>query len=435
MNRLNYLDPYYWYLFLSPLVALSFIGLLCLEIAALKWLLLGRIQPGTIRLKSWRYVKKWFVDKTMELSLDVIGPLYASVYLSPWYQLLGAKLGLGAEISTASFISPDLLTIGAESFIADNVSLGASRIRDGAVVIGPNEIGRRAFIGNSAILPPGSIIGDDVLIGCLSCPPSNELAGRRDSAWLGSPALPLHQRLRSLRLDEQTTFSPTARLRVLRAAIEFIRVISPSTGFIILTSLLFSALLLLHDYFSLGRTLLFFPVLYLGCGLAASGATILLKWVLLGRYRPGEKPLWSTFVWRNELVNALHEHLAGPFMVDALIGTPFLCWYLRALGARIGKRVYLETTDFSEFDLVRIGDGAALNADCTIQTHLFEDRVMKMSKLEIGASCSVGANSLILYDTRMEPGSSLGPLSLLMKGEVLPTNTAWAGIPARAAIP
>jgi non-ribosomal peptide synthetase-like protein len=122
-------------------------------------------------------------------------------------------------------------------------------------------------------------------------------------------------------------------------------------------------------------------------------------------------------------------------MVDALIGTPFLCWYLRALGARIGKRVYLETTDFSEFDLVRIGDGAALNADCTIQTHLFEDRVMKMSKLEIGASCSVGANSLILYDTRMEPGSSLGPLSLLMKGEVLPTNTAWAGIPARAAIP
>ena len=169
-----------------------------------------------------------------------------------------------------------------------------------------------------------------------------------------------------------------------RAIIEFIRVIAPSTCFIILISLLFSALLVLHDYFSLFQTLLFFPFLYLGCGLAAALFTIAAKWLLVGRYRPGEKPLWSTFVWRNELLNALHEHLAEPFLVGALTGTPFLPWYFRLLGARIGRRVYLETTDFSEFDLATVGDEAALNADCTIQTHLFEDRVMKMSTIEIG---------------------------------------------------
>ena len=33
MNKLNYLDPYYWYLLLAPLVGLSFIVLLALEIA------------------------------------------------------------------------------------------------------------------------------------------------------------------------------------------------------------------------------------------------------------------------------------------------------------------------------------------------------------------------------------------------------------------
>jgi non-ribosomal peptide synthetase-like protein len=196
--------------------------------------------------------------------------------------------------------------------------------------------------------------------------------------------------------------------------------------------LLFSALLLLHDHFSLAQTLLFFPAFYLGCGVTASFFTILAKWILVGRYQPDEKPLWSTFVWRNELINALHEHLAGPFLVGALAGTPFLCWYLRLLGVHIGRRVYIETTDFSEFDLARIGDEAALNADCTIQTHLFEDRVMKMSVVEIASGCSVGAGSLVLYDTKMETGSQLGPLSLLMKGEILPTGTAWAGIPARS---
>jgi carbonic anhydrase/acetyltransferase-like protein (isoleucine patch superfamily) len=51
----------------------------------------------------------------------------------------------------------------------------------------------------------------------------------------------------------------------------------------------------------------------------------------------------------------------------------------------------------------------------------------------MGPGATAAPNSLVLYDTRMESGSSLGSLSLLMKGEVLPTNTAWAGIPARAA--
>jgi non-ribosomal peptide synthetase-like protein len=432
MNHLNYIDPYYWYLFLSPLVGVSFVGLLCLEIVALKWLVLGRIKPGDYPLRSFYHVRKWFVDKTLELSLDVVGPLYASVYLSPWYKALGATIGRGAEISTASFISPDLLEVGPESFIADNASLGAPRVRNGTVSLGHNRIGRRAFIGNSALLPPGTVIGDDVLIGCLSTPPSASAALQADSAWIGSPALFLKQRLKSHTFAHELMFDPPKRLRAMRAAIEFVRVISPSTSFIILTSLLFSALLLLRDHFTLARTLVFFPGLYLACGLAAAAATVLAKWLLVGRYRQCERPLWSTFVWRNELVNALHDHLAAPFLINALTGTPFIAWYLRLLGARIGRRVYIETSDFSEFDLARVGDEAELNADCTIQTHLFEDRVMKMSVVDIGSRCSVGAGSLVLYDTCMDAGSTLGPLSLLMKGEVLPVNTAWSGIPARA---
>ena len=433
MNRLNYLDPYYWYLLLAPLVGLSFIALLALEIAALKWLLLGKVKSGQYRLHSLYYLRKWFVDQTLYLSLEILGPLYASVYLTPWYRLLGAKLGYGAEISTASFISPDLLSIGDESFIADSVSLGAPRIKHGAVTIGLNHIGKRSFIGNSAMLPPGAVIGDSVLIGCLSAPPPNPAdALRPDATWMGSPPIFLPQRQKSASFPEETTFHPSTKLRVLRATIEFIRVITPSTCFIILISLLFSALLLLRDVFSLRDTLLCFPFLYLGCAAAATGFTIAAKWLLVGRYPAGERPLWSTFVWRNELVNALHEHLAEPFLVGALSGTPFVGWYFRLLGARIGRRVYMETTDLTEFDLIRIGDQAALNADCTIQTHLFEDRVMKMSTIDIGPRCKVGARSLVLYDTRLEEGAVLDDLSLLIKGETLPAWTSWGGIPARA---
>jgi non-ribosomal peptide synthetase-like protein len=152
---------------------------------------------------------------------------------------------------------------------------------------------------------------------------------------------------------------------------------------------------------------------------------------LIGRYRAGERPLWSTFVWRAELIANLHEHLADLFLTSKLAGTPFLCWFFRLLGAKIGSRVFLDTSDMTEYDLVEIGDDAALNKDCTIQTHLFEDRVMKMSHVRIAERCSVGGLSLVLYDTQMEPGASLGDLSLLMKGETLPAGTRWEGIPAR----
>jgi len=455
MNDLNYTDEYYWYLSVAPLAGLSFIVLLALEIVAVKWLLLGRVKEGTYRVHTLEYLRRWFFNQTMDLSLDILGPLYASIFLAPWYKMLGAKMGDGAEVSTASFISPDLLSIDDGSFVADSVSMGAPRVRNGVVTTGRNHIGKRSFIGNSALLPPGAVIGDNVLIGCLSAPPAPADALREDSAWLGSPAIFLPQRQKATGFSDETTFHPKWKLRAARATIEFFRVLTPATCFIIIISLLFSRLLLMKDFFN-GESeflntwfsqsavvwfsdhqtlmsLLCFPFFYMLCSLSAALIALAAKWILVRRYHPGEKPLWSTAVWRNELINAMHEHLAAPFLVDALTGTPFVCWYFRALGMKVGWRVYMETSDFTEFDLVSIGDEAALNANCTIQTHLFEDRVMKMSTIHIGPRACVGAGTLVLYDTVLGEGSALGDLSLLMKGETLPAWTRWEGIPAQPA--
>ena len=91
----------------------------------------------------------------------------------------------------------------------------------------------------------------------------------------------------------------------------------------------------------------------------------------------------------------------------------------------------METTEITEFDLVTIGDHTSLNYGCTIQTHLFEDRVMKMSDVVIGKECSIGSLSVILYDTRMCDNSLIRGLSLVMKGESLPEHTVWQGSPCQ----
>jgi acetyltransferase-like isoleucine patch superfamily enzyme len=54
---------------------------------------------------------------------------------------------------------------------------------------------------------------------------------------------------------------------------------------------------------------------------------------------------------------------------------------------------------------------------------------MKSSHLRIDDGATVGNMAVVLYDTRMGENAVLGPLSLLMKGEVMPAGCRWHGIP------
>jgi acetyltransferase-like isoleucine patch superfamily enzyme len=62
---------------------------------------------------------------------------------------------------------------------------------------------------------------------------------------------------------------------------------------------------------------------------------------------------------------------------------------------------------------------------------LFEDRIMKAGRLKIGHGASVGNMAVVLYDTEMQTGSYLAPLSVLMKGESLPPHSRWYGVPTQ----
>jgi non-ribosomal peptide synthetase-like protein len=420
----------FWCVCAAPIVATVFVVLLCLEIAATKWLLLGRVRPGQAQVHGWFFFRKWAFDQAMGLSLDELGSLYATVFLNPWYRLLGVHLGKNSEISTASGASPDLLHIGDEAFIADCVSLGAPWIERGMMDLRETRIGKRSFIGNSGVVPGGTTVGDDCLVGCLSIAPERA-DDRPNCSWFGSPPVTMPLRQTSTAFPVEATYKPTRMLRAQRRVFDAIRVTLPTSCFVLLSCCLIRVALAVWDLLPLGAFVALFPLLYVGFGLAAAGIVVALKWIVVGRYRPGEHPLWSRFVWRAELVTAMHENLANPFFVDKLDGTPFVSWFFRALGAKIGKRVYMGTTELTEYDLVTVGDEACLNEDCTLQTHLFEDRVMKVSNVHVGARCTVGSGAVVLYDAEMEEGSKLGSLSLLMKGETLPAWSSWEGSPAR----
>src|SRR4029077_17465717 len=115
-----------------------------------------------------------------------------------------------------------------------------------------------------------------------------------------------------------------------------------------------------------------FPCVFAGIAALVTGLVGALKWLVVGSYRPRVEPMWSFFVWRTELITALYENVAVPWLLRWLTGTPLLGPVLRLFGTRIGPRVYMDTTFVTEFDLVRVGSNAMIGGLTSLQTHLFD---------------------------------------------------------------
>ena len=143
--------------------------------------------------------------------------------------------------------------------------------------------------------------------------------------------------------------------------------------------------------------------LLLAAAVAAGAVATAMKWLLVGRFRAVEHPLWSSFVWRNELADTFVEVLAVPWLVGPANGTPVLTAWLRTHGRPHRARACgCETYWLPESDLVRLGDGATVNRGCVVQTHLFHDRIMSMDEVRIDEGATLGPNGIIL------PGASIG---------------------------
>jgi non-ribosomal peptide synthetase-like protein len=416
-------------LWAGPAAGVIFVLSACLVLAASKRAVMPRTPTGIFPLRSWFGLRKWLADNLMNTSLAVTNSLYATLYTAPWLRLLGAKVGRRTEVSTVSHVDPDLLVVGAESFVADLAVVGAARHHRGCVALGVTEIGVRTFVGNAALVPSDTRLADNSLIGVQSVPPAHPI--ENGTSWLGSPAIFLPRRQASDKFDESVTFRPPPRLVACRLAIEFFRVTLPAMLFSTfgLLGTLFAELL--SQVVSTLTLALLLPAVYLASALLGYLMVVALKWLVVGRYRPRVAPMWSHFVWRSELITALYESSAVPALLNVFTGTPFLAPLLRLLGVKMGRRAFVETTYMTEFDLVEVGDDAAIGATTSLQTHLFEDRVMKMSTVKVGAGCAVGPRAVVLYDSELEPGAELDALSLVMKGETIPATTTWRGIPAR----
>jgi non-ribosomal peptide synthetase-like protein len=398
-------------------------GLVLAGLVVLMVRLLGiGIEEGVHPVRSRVGWQVWSTERLLDMARTILFPLYASLFTPVWLRMLGARVGTDVEASTVLLL-PAMTRIRDGAFLADDTLVASYELGGGYVRIARVEIGERAFLGNSGMAGGGNRVPRDGLVAVLSVAPRKAKAG---SSWLGSPPVKLRRRVQEA--DVSRTYAPSTGLRVARTTWELLRIVPVLVTCAIGLGVVLGLGAIVEAWGVWWAVLLSGPVL-LAAGAGAAAISSAAKWALLGRLRAGEHPLWSSFIWRSEVSDTFTEMVAAPWFAWAAAGTPALVWWLRSLGARIGHGVWIDSYWLPEADLVSLGDATTVNRGCVVQTHLFHDRIMSMDEVIIERGGTLGPHSVILPAAAIGAEATVGPASLVMRGETVPAGSRWSGNP------
>ncbi|MEU4932472.1 Pls/PosA family non-ribosomal peptide synthetase [Streptomyces yokosukanensis] len=155
---------------------------------------------------------------------------------------------------------------------------------------------------------------------------------------------------------------------------------------------------------------------------------VIAKWVLVGRWKPGEFPVWGLAYLRFWLVKVMLH--ANPIVL--LSGNPLYVAYLRLLGARIGKGVTILSHSVPVCtDLLTIGSGTVIRKDSFLLCYRAHAGRIQTGRVVLGRDVFIGEKSVLDIDTSMGDGAQLGHASALHRGQAVPDGARWHGSPGQ----
>jgi non-ribosomal peptide synthetase-like protein len=324
--------------------------------------------------------------------------------------------------------NPFLCNIGSGTMVSDGLSMINTHMSATSFQLRESKIGENNYLGNDIFYPPNGRTGVNVLLGTKTMIPIDGPM-RENVGLLGSPAFEIPRMVERDR-DMNAAIDETTRRARLRAK----NLHNFVTGSLWLASRFasfFAAVVLwcaaLAYYDSYGVFALFAATVVM------TGATIAF-FVLLERaslrfkrLTPKIVTIYDPYFWSHER----HWKLSESPITRLFSGTPFRPLMFRAMGMKIGRKVFDCSRSITERTLTEVGDYANLNEGAVLQAHSLEEGVFKSDFIRLGDGCSIGAGAFVHYGVTMGDRVVLDADSFLMKGETLDSHTGWRGNPAR----
>ncbi len=260
---------------------------------ALKWLVIGRYREGEVAVFSTRYLQWWMVDRFVEVWNVWVGRfLLDTPLINVFYAFMGANLDWTASVD--SFVSEfDLVEV--KEYASVEYPIKCRMFGEWSSNVKPTLRFRSISIGKQSTLKgfasPGTAVGDRSTIKKLASVPEGAIVPDF-SEVSGSPGF--ITKTPSAHKQKQTTHNSGAAAKVLEGGLKLL--------WIVLELYMFFGVAFLGEYFWLWKLpdWRFSPVLHwfsllLWFNLVSIWTSILIKWVFIGKRKPG--PV-NDSVWR-----------------------------------------------------------------------------------------------------------------------------------------
>jgi len=462
-----------------------------LEIVGIKWLLLGRVrQSDTPRAGAWFLARKWVIDRLLlspahhyagllVLQTSSTGPLY--------FRMLGARIGARAWVNHMYIRAGiDTVSMGSHSHWGRDSCLFTDSVSADGVVFKASSFGDHVSVGQWVVCMPGVRLGDSVNVGAethltegleaearstvFGCPPLMFRAGRSDaevvaqtqtaaehmrrhmesSAWHRQCSGESLQNLFALKeLDveapapaEVADIEGVGRMQDIGGGSHFytyvvvtlllqtlgpcLMAISFGGIWLVITEVLLPERLRDSDWV---RVVLVPPIYLVG------SMCLILLLCLLGKagltdFRSGSESffsfrflLWHVFA---DVIYFCSSTVLYPFS-----GTAIFALWLRLMGAKIGKNVFIspEQGGYRELNFLEIGDDAVVLTP-NLHAHYTDHGTLQFAPVKISAGCRINVGATVLPLTKYEPGCTLRPFAVAMKGQKFEAGTVYVGNPS-----
>jgi non-ribosomal peptide synthetase-like protein len=326
--------------------------------------------------------------------------------------------------------NPFLCSIGTSSMLSDGLAFANLEVSNTSFRLGRIDVGARNYLGNNVFFPTGAKVGNNVLIGTKTMVPIDGPV-RENTGLLGSPCFEIP---RSVTRDTALIgkISEEDRRALLKRKNRYN--IATMLGYLLRDWILFFA----------GSLFLFVAILYYPIYGAASlvayaialPVSALSLWILaekitlrFGRLQARTVSMYDPYF----LFHERHWKLCVHPLTMLFNGTPMKNFFTRALGVKVGRKVFDDGANLYDKTLIEIGDQANLNVASVVQCHTLEDGVFKSERVVIGAGSTIGCAAYVLYGANIGKNAVLEPNACLLKGETIPRDEVWHGNPARSA--
>lgn len=174
--------------------------------------------------------------------------------------------------------------------------------------------------------------------------------------------------------------------------------------------------------------------LALGAGYFLSGLSLLF-WCALAHHlfllhlKPGRHPLISFQSFRWSTASSLYMLIKYTWG-DLLMCTPFFLWYLKAVGARLGPGVMINSKFLHDHGLLEIGEGSLIGGDAVLSAHAAEGKELLLAPIRIGKRCLIGQKAILMPGVEVGDGAIVAAGAIVLKNTRIPAGEVWGGVPA-----